>query len=242
MKKIPLSGKRGENLFTLVDDDIYEKYSSVVWHVNGQSDRPYCINDKLGLLHRVIMGAQVGMMVDHINHNTLDNRRENLRLVSAKENAWNSKKTDSRDCTSKFKGVTRDRFGHWCVMFWKDNKAYTKDSYPTELEAAVKYNEWAKKFYGEYACLNEFTEKEKQAIKILPFIPCNEYRMTRSPYHGVSYNTKKKRWGWRFFYKGKMYYDQYCDSPEDARDKLIKFLSTFDGEPRIKKYYPRQEK
>lgn len=234
-KKIFLSGKAGHGKFALVDDTDYEKLSAYQWHLTAGK---YAGSDAAGgTMHRIILNPPADMFVDHINHNTLDNRRKNLRVVSPKENAWNSSKTTSGRCLSKFKGVTKDRYGHWAVMMWKDNKAYTFDSYRTELEAAVIYNQKAKELYGEYACLNHFTKEEQDAINKLSFIPLSEQRMTRSPYHGVSYNTKKKRWGWRFTYKGKLYYNQYCDSPEDARDKLIEFLKTFDGLPLVRKYY-----
>lgn len=40
-------------------------------------------------MHRLIIGAPDGMIVDHINHNRLDNRRQNLRIVTPSENMRN---------------------------------------------------------------------------------------------------------------------------------------------------------
>jgi hypothetical protein len=56
-------------------------------------------------LHRVIMNAPDGLDVDHINHNKLDNRKENLRVVSRSQNCMNRKGPD-RDNTSGYRGVT----------------------------------------------------------------------------------------------------------------------------------------
>lgn len=39
-------------------------------------------------------------------------------------------------------------------------------------------------------------------------------------------------------YKGNLYYDQYCESAVDAKNKLIAFLKKFDGKPEIMRWYP----
>ena len=236
-RQIPLSGKRGKGLFATVDDNDYDWLSQYSWCLRGDRERPYAFNDRTGTMHRAIMKPPDNMLIDHINHDTLDNQRSNLRIVTPSQNVWNSKKPRTAGLSSKFKGVTLDRFGHWCVMFWKEYKAYTKGSYPTELEAAVMYNKYAKEYYGEYACLNEFTPEEQKVIAKLPFKTCSELRMQTTPYHGVCFNKAKQRWQWRFMYHGKLYYDQYCDSAEDARAKLIAFLRTFHGNAEIKRAY-----
>lgn len=191
------------------------------------------------MLHRLIMNPPEGMFVDHINHNKVDNRRCNLRLVTPLQNAWNASKAkrSSQSCHSKFKGVTKGSKG-WCVVFMCNGKYITDGSYRTELEAAVKYNELAKKAYGEYACPNEFSTKETELIKKLSFRKLGEDRLKKSPFHGVSFSKAKQRWGWRFMYKGNLYYDQYCESAVDAKNKLIAFLKKFDGKPEIMRWYP----
>lgn len=63
----------------------------------------YLMNDKRQYIHRVIMNAPKGMVVDHINHNTLDNRKSNLRVVTNSENLRNSYNaaTDSQKLSQK---------------------------------------------------------------------------------------------------------------------------------------------
>lgn len=76
----------------------YRKLSKRKWQIyrSGGKGRklgePYAgtmINKKKVYLHRLIMGSPVGYVVDHINNQTLDCRRENLRVVSFKENMAN---------------------------------------------------------------------------------------------------------------------------------------------------------
>ena len=64
---------------------------------------PLFINQDRKYIHRIIMNAPKGMVVDHINHNTLDNRKSNLRVVTNSENLRNSYNaaTDSQKLSQK---------------------------------------------------------------------------------------------------------------------------------------------
>lgn len=82
------------NAFAIVDDDDYEWLSQYRWLLYGQSQRSgfeyACgqVNGKRTYMHRLLAGVD-GLHVDHINGNTLDNRRSNLRAVTPAENARN---------------------------------------------------------------------------------------------------------------------------------------------------------
>jgi hypothetical protein len=69
----------------MVSDEDYQRLSIRRWFIrkNGY------VQSGHGLLHRVIMNAPSGLEVDHINRNRLDNRRENLRICTHKENSQN---------------------------------------------------------------------------------------------------------------------------------------------------------
>lgn len=100
---------------------------------------------------RQIMGLcnEDATVVDHINHNGLDNRKSNLRVCTVQQNTQNKNK--DRGCTSSYKGVSkRSRGSRWVVMVRNKHVGY----FDTELLAAKAYDEEAKKQYGEYACLN----------------------------------------------------------------------------------------
>lgn len=72
-------------------------YAQVCWKNNGKRYREY--------LHRIIVGAKKGEIVDHVNRNKLDNRRANLRITTHRENRLNAKVYSSS--TSLVNGV------HW---------------------------------------------------------------------------------------------------------------------------------
>lgn len=90
MKQLPLS--RG--LFALVDDEDFERLALFRWWAMHSADgkRTYAyrqVNRRNVYMHRAILNPAPGMVCDHINHNGLDNRRENLRAVTRRQNQEN---------------------------------------------------------------------------------------------------------------------------------------------------------
>lgn len=79
------------------------------------------LNKRCVLLHREIMKAKKGEVVDHINNNIFDNRVENLRIVDRSKNAMNS--VGHNDRLSSFRGVYYNkRTKKWEANLWKDRK------------------------------------------------------------------------------------------------------------------------
>lgn len=110
-------------------------------------------------LHRFIMNAPEGSHVDHINHNTLDNRKSNLRICTHEENCRNKqkRKKDKRDnsMSSKYKGVCfRDDSNKFRATISFNKKRISLGCYENEEDAAKAYNEAAIKYHGEFAVLN----------------------------------------------------------------------------------------
>lgn len=143
---------------TIVDDDVYEWASKFKWYSHrGYAYRGQWVpgeNRTLQIaLHREIMIPEEGEYVDHINGNPLDNRRENLRIVSHQRNMFNM--GCHRDSTSRFKGVYRDkRRNLWAAQIAMNGKKKALGRFNTELEAAEAYNKEAILLFGTHARLN----------------------------------------------------------------------------------------
>jgi hypothetical protein len=104
-------------------------------------------------MHRLILDAPKGLFVDHIDHNGLDNRRENLRLCTRLENLRNAR--PSRGGSSKYKGV------NWCKIRKKFRARITHNKkriylgyFENEIDAAKAYDKKAVELFGEFAYLN----------------------------------------------------------------------------------------
>lgn len=100
-------------------------------------------------LHRFLMGATRGQIVDHINGDKLDNRRANLRFCTASENASNRAFTSA----SGFRGVHRRQF-RWVALITVSGSRFRIGSFATAQEAAKAYDAAAQQHFGRYAILN----------------------------------------------------------------------------------------
>jgi hypothetical protein len=162
MKKIKLT----KNKFAIVDDTDFKWLNSFKWCVKlvNKSGRYDAVrrdprNGKNQFMHRFIMGLHYkdGLVVDHKNHNTLDNRRSNLRVCTQSDNmknvtAWGN---------SKFLGVSiaiRGPKKYWRCTIKLNGRLTSLGYFPFnkkgEREAASRYNDSAKIHFKEFANLN----------------------------------------------------------------------------------------
>jgi AP2 domain/HNH endonuclease len=161
MKRIPLT----QGQFALVDDEDFERLNIHKWcavfdrrrrlfYATRQSPR---FNGKQRVInmHRSILGALPGEQVDHKNHDTLDNQRENLRICSVPQNSANRRMSINN--TSGYKGVSwhkRDKRWFAYVNNGHGRQIYI-GYYSTAREAAAAYDLAAVRYFGEFALTNQ---------------------------------------------------------------------------------------
>jgi hypothetical protein len=145
----------------LVDDEdtgLISKYSWRIAKKDGLVQYAKCtINgyDTL-LMHRLIMDAQPGELVDHINGNGLDNRRANLRRATPAEQQYNKRVQKKRATIhSQFKGVSWVVASQkWKAQIHKDYRSIHLGTFDTEEDAAMAYDKAATELFGEFARTN----------------------------------------------------------------------------------------
>jgi len=151
VKEIPLTRGR----VVVVDDEDFAALAAHRWCLWSNGKHEYAMREASGrtvLMHRVILGAEKGQVVDHKNHNGLDNRRENLRLCSSQQNNFNTRPLRG---TSKYKGVSLEkRTGRWRAFIRVSYKKVALGYFASEVEAAAAYDRAAREHHGQFAYTN----------------------------------------------------------------------------------------
>ncbi len=143
--------------YTIVDAEDYDRLSKYKWCAVRTGQNWYAKTlDQNGyrlILHRLITDAPKGLIVDHINHNGLDNRKSNLRLCTHQQNNYNQRPYPGK--TSRFKGVCLDkRRNKFIARIQIYGKRIHLGCFHDEIEAAKAYDKKAKELFGEFAYLN----------------------------------------------------------------------------------------
>lgn len=171
----------------LISAKSFELVKDYEWKLNnGYVYRDVVNNDDSRTrlyLHRIVTRAPNGLVVDHINGNTLDNRLENLRICTTAENVRNRVKP--RNSTNSYKGV-RNRCGNYEASIGSGDTHKYLGTYKTEEDAAIAYNIAATELYGVFARLNGVE---------LPYEGYIPQRIVgTSIYRGVSYSNTFGNW------------------------------------------------
>ena len=145
MKLIDISTPKYPNTFTKVSDCDFDRLSKFKWCVNrGYVVRHETAGEYIGRkrkmvkMHRAVMNTPENLETDHINRDTLDNQRENLRVVNAHQNQRNTKTSVKN--TSGFKGVYWDKkYKKWCARITFYGKRIFGGGYKDIVDAANAY-------------------------------------------------------------------------------------------------------
>src|SRR3990167_1985734 len=158
MQQLPIS----KGKITIISDEDYTQLAQHKWRVYINSGKLYAARWEKGKtmktrkhikMHQVIMNPLKGLIVDHIDGDGLNNRRDNLRIVSNRQNTINRRK--SVGTSSQFKGVYKAKNTiKWRSYIKTNNRQIYLGMFDTEHQAALVYDLWAKDMFGQYAKLN----------------------------------------------------------------------------------------
>jgi len=148
------------NIEVLIDVEDYNKIKNYRWyaHLDKRTNsfyvRTHIERIILLSLHRVILNlTNPKIKGDHKDHNTLDNRKQNLRVCTQSENLRNQKL--HKNNKSGYKGIRwRNKNKKWEAYIGLNHKYTHLGSYKNKLDAVLAYNQAAIKYYGEFARLN----------------------------------------------------------------------------------------
>lgn len=235
----------------LIDDEDWEKVRAYKWEIDKRSavrgfsylQTKIVMNGKGAWwsMHRMIMGCLPGdpRWVDHVNHNTLDNRKNNLRYASHAENTRNGSKHIDNKCG--YKGVVY-RNGFYRAYIISDGVFYQVKSSKDIIECAKWYDMAAIHLHKEFANTN--FPKEGYSAEEIEYVVktmCDyRYANNTSGYRGVSYRKHNDKW---IAYINKdskrIYLGEYVASIEAARARDKKAIELY-GDKAILNF-PREE-
>lgn len=132
------------------------------WTVGTHGYVTHGSGEKQVLMHRLLLGNKPGTLVDHINRNRLDNRRENLRLCTSSQNSINKKQISN----NPYKGICLCSDGVWQAQISYKGKSIYLGRTQDPMLAAKLYDSAAKRLYGEYAFLNFLDSVEDISVQI----------------------------------------------------------------------------
>ncbi|MCD4832045.1 MAG: hypothetical protein K8R02_09650 [Anaerohalosphaeraceae bacterium] len=149
-----------QNEYAFVDPEDYIALSHCRWQLKKTKQTGYAVRGisvggvkKTIYMHREIMRPRGDLLIDHVNHNGLDNRKSNLRLATYAQNNWNSSKKKPRG--SRFRGVKMQKgTKKWRAVICHNKKAMHLGYFDRDVDAARAYDKAAKKLRGDFAILN----------------------------------------------------------------------------------------
>ena len=156
--------RMAQPMYAIVDPEDYPRLSKYEWEARRTRNSPFyparqAKNPKTGkyrliFMHKEIIEIGDGLFTDHINHNTFDNRKANLRTATQTQNNRNRRKF-AVPTKSRYKGVYwKPRIKKWVAQIGVDKKVIHLGCFKKQKAAARAYDRAAEKYHGRFACLN----------------------------------------------------------------------------------------
>ena len=160
MKTIKIISPKHGEFDVMVDDEDYEHLSSFHWCIHKSKRSFYVVRNEWShnkptriLMHRLILKFPKDF-VDHIDGNTINNQRSNLRIADIKQSQRNRRKQTNN--TTGFKGVHFYKaYKKYSVHIGHNHKNIFGGYFDNPIDAAKRYNELALKYHGDFASLNQ---------------------------------------------------------------------------------------
>lgn len=152
-----------QNKKTTIDSEDLPIITVHNWTAHQQCSKFYAIASHCGnmiYMHRFLLNTPKGLHTDHVNGNTLDNRRCNLRIATCSQNIMNQ--ALHTNSTSGYKGVTFYA-GKWRAKIMVDRYTVDLGRFFTIEEAALAYNRAALQYHGKFAYLNKVPDGTKES-------------------------------------------------------------------------------
>ena len=182
-KQIPLS----QGKFAAVDDADYDWLAKHKWSYDPKGYAMRRSANVTIFMHRVVLNASGPVVVDHVNGDGLDNRRENLRIVTTAQNNYN-RHPEKRPKTSQYKGVSLNKtVNRWQAHIKKGEDRRYLGLYDSEQDAARAYNAAARHYFGEHAFVNDVPDDNWTLHNLSVGSKTSDFR-------GVHYSTEAKKW------------------------------------------------
>ncbi len=147
--------------YTIVDADLFEWLNQWKWYLSPEGYAFRYQKVRVGKFKKLYMHVAInqtpdGFRTDHINRIRIDNRKANLRTVTACQNGHNTVKHQRGNPHSQFKGVWKTMDGkRWVSQITANHKRVHIGTFDSEQEAAAAYNEAAERLQGEFCNPNK---------------------------------------------------------------------------------------
>lgn len=151
-------------MFAMVDDEDFEELNQFKWHLSkkGYARRNFWINDKRTVqpMHRFINKTPHGLQTDHIDGNKLNNQKSNLRTCTNSQNMMNKSVHKNNRLGIRGVRITRRKrkssiYESISARISVNGASIYLGAFKTVKEAALAYNDAAKKYFGEFAWTNK---------------------------------------------------------------------------------------